>query len=514
MTDVKIAVDFDGTIVENKYPEIGAEKLFAFDALKLLQKKGFRLILWTFRAGKELEEAVEYCKKKGVEFYAVNSNYPEEKFDDTISRKIDADIYIDDKNFGGFPGWGEICQILSPEDAHLRNPKIKNITNERKSISSIFKNIFFKSRYLFIILLSGSILCSCSGGNQSSNGNKPDHNSYTDTDNNIQSNNSATRISSPADRTNFKIGQEINISVETTVSGIVIDSVHFYIDEKKVYSKKEQAYEYDWNTTEYSVGNHILRTKCFNNDSFISTNNVNVILLSDIRPKRYTYQVINRFPHDPDAFTQGLVYDNGFLYEGTGQYGESSIRKVNLETGEAINIYTLAQSLFGEGITIMADKLYQLTWKSQVGFVYDKESFHLLNRVTYPTQGWGITHDGENLIMSNGTSTIYYLDPEFFTEIKRLEVFNEQGAVTNINELEFINGKIYANVWQTDDIIIIDPQTGKVLGEINLKGILKFSERGSRTDVLNGIAYDPENDRIFVTGKYWTKLFEIKIKER
>ena len=224
--------------------------------------------------------------------------------------------------------------------------------------------------------------------------------------------------------------------------------------------------------------------------------------------------MINRFPHDPDAFTQGLVYDDGFLYEGTGQYGESSIRKVDLETGEAINIYTLAQSLFGEGITIMEDKLYQLTWKSQVGFVYDKESFHLLNRVTYPTQGWGITHDGENLIMSNGTSTIYYLDPEFFTEIRRLEVYNEQGAVNNINELELINGKIYANVWQTDDIIIIDPQTGKVLGQINLKGILKSSERNRRTDVLNGIAYDEENDRIFVTGKYWSRLFEIRIKTK
>lgn len=226
--------------------------------------------------------------------------------------------------------------------------------------------------------------------------------------------------------------------------------------------------------------------------------------------KFYQFEIVNTYPHDATAFTQGLTFDNGAFYEGTGQYGKSSIRKVEPATGEVLQIHNLDRKFFGEGITILDDKLVQLTWKSKVGFVYDKDSFELLNEFEYPTEGWGITYNGEHLIMSNGTSTLRFLDPETFEEVKQIDVSDNGRQVTNLNELEFIKGEIYANVWRTDNIAIINQDSGGVRSWINLKGILDTSRISSRVDVLNGIAYDSENDRIFVTGKLWPSLFEIK----
>lgn len=224
----------------------------------------------------------------------------------------------------------------------------------------------------------------------------------------------------------------------------------------------------------------------------------------------YTYKVINTYPHDRTAFTEGLVYEEGFLYEGTGLRGHSTLRKVNLETGETIKSHSLEPQFFGEGITIYKERIIQLTYQTRVGFVYDKETFELLRVFNYPTEGWGITHDGRKLIMSDGTSTLYFLDPETFEEIGTIDVYDENGPVTMLNELEYVNGEIYANVWQTDHIARISPQTGKVTGWIELEGLLPPEDRNG-VDVLNGIAYDAENDRLFVTGKFWPKLFEIEL---
>lgn len=225
----------------------------------------------------------------------------------------------------------------------------------------------------------------------------------------------------------------------------------------------------------------------------------------------YTYQVVNTYPHDPNAFTQGLIFEDGVLYEGTGLYGRSTLRKVELETGNVLQLRELPDQFFGEGVTLYDDRLIQLTWKSQVGFVYDKDSFALLQQFGYPTEGWGITHDGQRLIMSDGTPTLHFWDPETFEEIHQLQVYDNDGPVTRLNELEYIHGEIYANVWQTDRIARIDPQTGQVTGWIDLTGLLRPEDRTRPVDVLNGIAYDPENDRLFVTGKLWPKLFEIKL---
>ena len=225
----------------------------------------------------------------------------------------------------------------------------------------------------------------------------------------------------------------------------------------------------------------------------------------------YTYRIVNTYPHDRDAFTQGLVFNGGALYEATGLYGHSTLRKTRLETGDVLQISKLPAQFFGEGITIWRDRIIQLTWRSGIGLVYDKNSFELLEQFTYSTEGWGITHNGNHLVMSDGTSTLYFLHPDSFEEIGRIEVFDGYGPVTRLNELEYVRGEIYANVWQTNRIARISPKTGKVIGWIEMDGLLNQEELREPVDVLNGIAYDAEKDRLFVTGKLWPKVFEIKL---
>jgi glutamine cyclotransferase len=228
-------------------------------------------------------------------------------------------------------------------------------------------------------------------------------------------------------------------------------------------------------------------------------------------PAMYTFRIVHSYPHDRRAFTQGLVYFNGRLYESTGLYGSSSIRLVKLETGEVLRIHNLPERYFGEGIALFDDKIIQLTWKSNLGFVYNRESFDQIREFGYTTEGWGITHDGQKLIMSDGSSTLFFRDPETLRETGRLAVRDRGKPVSNLNELEYIRGKIYANVWQTDRIAQIDPEDGRVTGWIDLTGIVAHLDLSQPIDVLNGIAYDGENNRIFVTGKLWPKLFEIEL---
>jgi len=228
-------------------------------------------------------------------------------------------------------------------------------------------------------------------------------------------------------------------------------------------------------------------------------------------PAAYTYQVVKTYPHEPNAFTQGLVFQNGFLYEGTGLNGRSTLRKVQLQTGRILKIHKLTTKFFGEGITIYKDRIIQLTLRSNVGFVYDKDSFELLRTFNYPTEGWGITHDGKRIIMSDGTSTLYFLDPETFKQTGYIKVHDNGVPVSRLNELEYVNGQIFANVWPTERIAIIAPRTGQVIGWIHLNGLLNRKDLVQFVDVLNGIAYDDINDRLFVTGKFWPKLFEIKL---
>lgn len=224
----------------------------------------------------------------------------------------------------------------------------------------------------------------------------------------------------------------------------------------------------------------------------------------------YGYKVVKTYPHDRTAFTQGLIFQDGFLYEGTGLRGRSVLRKVELETGNVLQEHRLADWFFGEGVTLWKDKLIQLTWQSYTGFVYDRDSFDLLGEFAYRTEGWGLTHDGIHLIMSDGTANLYFLDPETFEQVRRVTVRDRDTPRDYVNELEYIRGQVYANIWHQDRIAMISPETGRIIGWIELNGLLTPEER-ARANVLNGIAYDAQADRLFVTGKFWPKLFEIKL---
>jgi glutamine cyclotransferase len=227
----------------------------------------------------------------------------------------------------------------------------------------------------------------------------------------------------------------------------------------------------------------------------------------------YGYRVVASYHHDSNAFTQGLVYRGGVLYESTGLRGRSSLRKVELATGRVLQQRAVAPAYFAEGLTDWHDRLIQLTWQSNVAFAYDLATFAPLRTFSYEGEGWGLTHDATHLIMSDGSAELRFLDPATFREIKRITVRDRGEPVGELNELEMVKGEIFANVWQTDRICRIDPATGRVVGWIDLAGLLPPAQRAG-VDVLNGIAYDAEHDRLFVTGKLWPKLFQIELERR
>jgi len=231
----------------------------------------------------------------------------------------------------------------------------------------------------------------------------------------------------------------------------------------------------------------------------------------------WSYRIINVFPHDTDAYTQGLVYVDGRFLEGTGGGTQlesrdaiSSLRRVAIETGRVLQQVALAERYFGEGITLLDSRIYQLTWRSRVGFIYTANDFDSLGTFSYTSEGWGLTHDGEHLIMSDGSATLTFRDPETFAETGRVEVRHKGQAIRNLNELEWVEGEVWANIYQTDIIARIDPTDGQEVGWIDLRGLLTSGER-QLTDVLNGIAYDPATERIFVTGKLWPWVFQIEL---
>jgi glutaminyl-peptide cyclotransferase len=229
------------------------------------------------------------------------------------------------------------------------------------------------------------------------------------------------------------------------------------------------------------------------------------------KPPEYSFKLVHVFPHDPAAFTQGLAYRDGFLYEGTGMNGRSSLRKVRLDTGEVVQRVDLASEYFGEGVTLLKDQVVQLTWRSQTGFVYNLSDFRLLRQFSYSGEGWGLATNERELFMSDGTAEIRVLDPATFAEKRRFTVRDGDTPIDQLNELEFVEGEIFANVWQTDRIARISPQSGKVVGWIDLSGLLSPVYHREAGAVLNGIAYDSIRKRLFVTGKLWPSILEIQL---
>lgn len=229
----------------------------------------------------------------------------------------------------------------------------------------------------------------------------------------------------------------------------------------------------------------------------------------------YGYRIVKRYPHNPTSFTQGLEFHDGYLYEGTGLKGRSTLSKLDLETGEVLQSKRLASRYFGEGISIVADRIFQLTWQSNIVFVYDLASFDTVTSFYHPTEGWGLAWDGEQLILSDGTATLQFIDPETFQVQRKVEVTLEGRPIRNLNELEFINGEVWANVWMTNEIVRVDPDTGNINSVVNLTGLSQETIAGSSDAVLNGIAWlegnTPDSGRLFVTGKLWSDLFEIEL---
>ena len=225
----------------------------------------------------------------------------------------------------------------------------------------------------------------------------------------------------------------------------------------------------------------------------------------------FGYKIVNTYPHDTNSFTQGLIFDEGVLYESTGLNGRSTVKIVDLKTGKTLKSHELPDNYFGEGIAIIENKIIQLTWRSKTGFVYDKKTLKLIKKFSYQTQGWGITYDGKYLIISDGSAVLYFMDPNTFKVVGTLEVYGDNGKVSKLNELEYINGEIYANIWGTEKIARINPKTGRVTAWIDLSGLLNKEDKKNRVDVLNGIAFNSDKGSLFVTGKLWPKLFEIEL---
>ncbi|MFV8353747.1 glutaminyl-peptide cyclotransferase [Flavobacterium sp. XS2P14] len=292
-----------------------------------------------------------------------------------------------------------------------------------------------------------------------------------------------------------------------------IDSIIYYVNDKKVGSKKGVE-KLSFELKDQKLGYQNLKAIVYYEGQNAEAS-TRVELVSDIQPKLLKYTILNTYPHDTLAYTQGLEFYRDTLYEGTGQYGKSSLRKTDYKTGKVYKQTDLDSKYFGEGITILNNKVYQLTWQNNEGYVYNADTFQKEKTFTYfkPIEGWGLTNDGKNLYQSDGTEKIWIMDPTTLKEVDYLNVYSFETKIKSINELEWIDGKIYGNVYQKDAIAIINPKNGAVEAIINLADLKKKITKLPDTDVLNGIAYNPKTKTIFVTGKNWDKMFEIKISE-
>lgn len=312
-----------------------------------------------------------------------------------------------------------------------------------------------------------------------------------------------------------KLHAETPLSVEiNNKKQTKIDSVTYHIFDKTFSFTTPNSIN-NIPTNNEKLGQHILRADIYRGKEKYTLQN-SIVLLADSAPKIYDYEVLEEYPHDIKAYTQGLEFNGDTLYESTGQYGQSSLRKVDMETGEVLQKINLQAQYFGEGLTILNDKLYQLTWRENIGYVYDINSLEHISTFNYQNskEGWGICNDGEFLYKSDGTERIWRLDPETLRELDYIQVYTNLGRLQEINELEWIDGRIFANVYTRNAISIIHPKTGKLEGVIDMTALIQRVTKHPELDVLNGIAYKGEKDILYVTGKNWDKLFKIKISEK
>ncbi|KAA1243423.1 glutaminyl-peptide cyclotransferase [Aquimarina sp. RZ0] len=348
------------------------------------------------------------------------------------------------------------------------------------------------NRNLFVVIILCSLVFSC-GSNSDS---KKKYFSIK-TDNN---------------KTKFKIGETLKATIVNT-KNIKIDSVSFFLSDKSTGTSSQPVYQEKIDTER--LGKHLLKAIVYY-DGKKEDVYKKITFLNNIAPKLYTYKIIAEHPHDSEAFTQGLEFVGDTLYESTGKNGASTLRKTNYKTGEVLNKKEVAKEYFAEGITILNQKVFQLTWQAEEGFIYDLNSFEKTGNFAYnkSKEGWGLCNDGENIYKSDGTEKIWILDPETLAEKSYIEITTHKSVKSKFNELEWIDGKIYANTWQKDGIAIINPKNGALEAVIDMSGLREKVTQHDNLDVLNGIAYKKNSNQLFVTGKNWDKLFEIEVLKK
>jgi len=309
----------------------------------------------------------------------------------------------------------------------------------------------------------------------------------------------------------FIYGEKVSVNIKTKLKDGEIENIKLYYKNKLL--EETTALDFTIEGVELNIlGINNFRVEAVKTDALKNSNIKSFRTLSNEVPANLSYKTINNFPHSINHYTQGLEFYNGFLYEGTGENGTSGIFKISLETGNVVQSNLMDEKYFGEGITVLNDKIYQLTYKAQKGFIYNLNDFAVIDSFQYKSkQGWGLTNDGINLIMSDGTQFLTWLNPNDLSVVKKIQVVNNKGIVNNINELEYVNNTIYANIYMTDIIVQIEPETGKVISQINLSGIINmYKKQSDKIDYLNGIAFDKKTNRLFVTGKLWPRLFEVE----
>jgi glutamine cyclotransferase len=315
-------------------------------------------------------------------------------------------------------------------------------------------------------------------------------------------------------KTNYVFGEKVAVNVSTKVKNGEIESIKVYYKNELLKESKKLDFTIE-GVEIITLGNSVISVEAVKTDGVSNSQSKTLHALSNIVPEKFTYKIVNTYPHSKDYFTQGLEFHDGYMYEGTGENGASGIYKVNLTSGKAVQSVELNEKYFGEGITVLNNKIYQLTYRAKKGFVYDFNTFALIDSFQFASttnEGWGLTDDGKDLIMSDGSQFLTWLDTKNFSIIKRVEVGNNKTIYKSLNELEFVNGTIYANVYTTEMIIQIEPETGRILSEINFPDMIKmYHNEKDRIDLMNGIAWDAKNNRLFVTGKLWPKLFEIEL---
>jgi glutamine cyclotransferase len=322
--------------------------------------------------------------------------------------------------------------------------------------------------------------------------------------NNTKSNNFA--VETNANKNELTLGEPLEFNIKNS-KNLKINSVSFKLDDKNI--------ESPLSTQNLKLGSHKL-TAIVNYNNLSETASTSIVILNNEQPKIYTYKIINEYPHDITSYTQGLEFHDGVLYESTGQYGESKLREVDYKTAEVQKNINLSKEYFGEGLTILNNKIYQLTWQENTGFIYNLTTFEKTGSFKYgqSKEGWGLCNDGKVIYKSNGTEDIWILNPDTQAEESRIQAYHNRGKVIGLNELEWIKGKIYANRYQLNGVAIINPENGAVEGVVDFSPLSKLVAQHQGLDVLNGIAYNPETKTIFVTGKRWDKLFEVEITEK